>query len=334
MSAYLPRSTESVALLLALFLAALGAGLLLRRLGPGALPRAAAWALAAGAFFAAERLTAGEPAGLRMLAICAAVLYAMKAVVSVEARAAGRPPLPTGRWLLFALAWPGMRPEIFEAGNGAEPGQQAARAQRQSSGPLPIAHCLVPALSGVALLLAARLSLRVTGSLALASALALPGLSLAFHFGLFNSVAALLRRVGVPAGRLFVAPLYARSLGEFWGRRWNLAFSEMSAAAVYRPLTPLIGKNAAAAAAFLFSGALHEIAISVPVGAGYGLPSLYFLLHGALVLVERSWARRGRPIESRGGAARLWTLLWLALPMPLLFHPPFLRGVVWPLLGA
>jgi hypothetical protein len=26
-------------------------------------------------------------------------------------------------------------------------------------------------------------------------------------------------------------------------------------------------------------------------------------------------------------------LLWLALPLPLLFHRPFLEGCVWPLIG-
>jgi hypothetical protein len=29
----------------------------------------------------------------------------------------------------------------------------------------------------------------------------------------------------------------------------------------------------------------------------------------------------------------LWALGWLVLPLPLLFHPWFLRGVVWPLVG-
>lgn len=48
------------------------------------------------------------------------------------------------------------------------------------------------------------------------------------------------------------------------------------------------------------------------------------LLHGALVAIERRMERPPGPI---------WTLFWLAVPLPLLFHPPFLRGVVWPLVG-
>jgi alginate O-acetyltransferase complex protein AlgI len=127
---------------------------------------------------------------------------------------------------------------------------------------------------------------------------------------------------------LFRAPLAARSLGEFWARRWNLAFSEMTRAAVYRPLVARIGRTGATLAAFAFSGALHELAISYPVDCGYGLPTLYFALHGGLVAVERRLALDRHPTF-----ARLWTLFWLAAPLPLLFHPPFLDGVVWPLVG-
>jgi hypothetical protein len=68
---------------------------------------------------------------------------------------------------------------------------------------------------------------------------------------------------------------------------------------------------------------LHEPAISEPVRAGYG----------TLVLCERALARAGRPIERLGWPGRIWTLGWLALPLPLLFHLPFVRGVVWPVLG-
>lgn len=58
-------------------------------------------------------------------------------------------------------------------------------------------------------------------------------------------------------------------------------------------------------AGFALSGLLHEMAISVPVRAGFGLPLLYFLMHGALVLA----------------------------PLPIHFHRPFLAGLIWPLIG-
>jgi alginate O-acetyltransferase complex protein AlgI len=122
----------------------------------------------------------------------------------------------------------------------------------------------------------------------------------------------------------FRNPLASRSLAGFWGRRWNVGFSEMIAVTVHRPVRRYAGDTAALMASFLASGILHEIAISVPVRAGFGLPTLYFLLHGALVGVERKFPRV---------ASRAWTMFWLIAPLPILFHPPFLRGIVWPLLG-
>ena len=81
------------------------------------------------------------------------------------------------------------------------------------------------------------------------------------------------------------------------------------------------------------SGLLHELAISVPVRAGYGLPLGYFALHGVLLMVEGRLARSGRPIDGRPWIGRAWTLAWLLVPVPILFHRPFLAGVVWPLIG-
>jgi alginate O-acetyltransferase complex protein AlgI len=151
------------------------------------------------------------------------------------------------------------------------------------------------------------------------------------HFGLCHLLAGAWRLAGVAAQPLFRAPLQAESLGEFWARRWNLGFSEMTTVAVYRPLGARLGRTPALAASFALSGLLHELAISVPVRAGFGLPLLYFLLHGVLVLVERTLAKSGHPLE--GWVGRAWTLAWLVLPLPLLFHRPFLAGVVWPLVG-
>jgi hypothetical protein len=69
------------------------------------------------------------------------------------------------------------------------------------------------------------------------------------------------------------------------------------------------------------------------VRAGFGLPLLYFAIHGALMLAERGLERAGRPIYRRAAVGRAWTTFWLLAPLPILFHRPFLRGVVWPILG-
>lgn len=57
----------------------------------------------------------------------------------------------------------------------------------------------------------------------------LTGLSLIVHFGLFNLVAGMWRFLGVKYLALFRAPLLSESLSDFWGYRWNRAFSEMTA---------------------------------------------------------------------------------------------------------
>ncbi len=330
MSAYLPHHFATVWSVAAVLALTLLAGLGISRLRSAPAARSAAWALVVLGVAAVERLTDQEPAGLRMLALIGVLLLALKSVVTAEAQATGQPRLSPLPWLGFAALWVGMRPALFAT---------AGSAARSGAGGL-IAQGLVRLAAGAGLIALARmlwmhapLGLTENGGRSLATALLLPGLSLGLHFGLFNLLAGAWRLAGVDARPLFRAPLKARRLAEFWGRRWNLAFAEMTALAVYRPLAGRFGKGAATFLAFLFSGLLHELAISVPVRAGYGLPLLYFALHGALVLVERRLEQAKRPVERWGWLAHVWTLGWLALPLPLLFHPPFLQGVVWPLLG-
>lgn len=324
MSAYLPRSATATLGTLAILAVVLSLGYLVTRVRPAGAARLAAWSLVVAAVAGVERLDARESAGVRMLAIIGALLFAMKAVVAVEAQAAGGRRLGWGRWLGFAALWPGMRPDPYA---------------RAAAGPLPgsgqlLGMGLARLAAGAALVALARLAWVGTGSRTLATAALLPGLSLAVHFGVFNIVAGAWRLAGVDCRPLFVAPLRSASLGEFWGRRWNLAFSQMTALAVYRPLVRRAGRRAALAASFLGSGLLHELAISVPVRAGYGLPMAYFALHGALMMIEGRLARAGRPIDRVGWAGRAWTLGWLVAPLPILFHRPFLAGVVWPLIGV
>jgi hypothetical protein len=105
----------------------------------------------------------------------------------------------------------------------------------------------------------------------------------------------------------------------------------MTATVAYRPLAARIGRGPALMAAFALSGLLHEMAISLPVRDGFGLPLSYFLGHGVLVLIERALANAGHPLT--GSTGRVWAFFWLVAPLPLLFHRPFLAFVLWPLIG-
>ena len=90
---------------------------------------------------------------------------------------------------------------------------------------------------------------------------------------------------------------------------------------------------AACLAAFLVSGLIHDLVISVPAGGGYGLPTAYFMVQGFAVLFEHS--RTGRRMGLRGGW-RGWvcTVIVTAGPAFWLFHPPFVRNVILPMLTA
>ncbi|MFC7483623.1 hypothetical protein ACFQX7_31410 [Luedemannella flava] len=96
---------------------------------------------------------------------------------------------------------------------------------------------------------------------------------------------------------------------------------------VFAPLARRWFGRHAGVALFALSGLLHEAAISLPVMAGFGGPTTYFLLHAAAVRAEARLgvARWPRPL------ARLWTWGWVLVPLPLLFHTPFRDGLVVPL---
>lgn len=330
MSAYTPNDLGTMAQVALVLAATLAAGLAIQRQPPGRAMRALAWLVTLAATLSVERLCRGEPAGVRMVAIIGALLWGMKGVIGVEARSGGMAPLSTLRWLGFAALWPGMRPAPFARAGGPS----------QRGGWVLVGLGVRHALEGLALAGAAWLiwhrghPLLGAGPARVAATLVLlPGISLVLHFGIFNIATGLWRVIGVDVRPLFRAPLAARSLDAFWSRRWNLAFSEMTALGIYRPLSAPLGRRTATVAAFAASGLLHELAISVPVLAGFGLPMLYFVLHAALIMVERRLERAGRAVSGWGAWAHVWVLGWLAAPAVILFHRPFLAGVLWPLIG-
>jgi len=160
---------------------------------------------------------------------------------------------------------------------------------------------------------------------------AMVGLIFVLHFGLFHLLSCAWRSAGVDARPLMQWPILSTSVGEFWGRRWNTAFRDLTHGSLFRPLAARFGPRRALLTGFLFSGLIHELVISIPAGGGYGGPTLFFALQAAALLAERSsFCKR----LGLGGGWRGWlfTAAVLVVPAVLLFHPPFVLRVVVPFL--
>lgn len=159
------------------------------------------------------------------------------------------------------------------------------------------------------------------------------GIAFVLHCGLFDVLSCLWRRCGACAKPIMNWPIASHSVADFWGNRWNLAFRDATHRFLFRPLLHRFRPAAALMAGFITSGLIHDLVISIPAGAGYGLPTLYFAIQGAGMLFERSALGRALNL-GRGFAGWLFAVAVVVAPSPLLFHPPFVRGVVVPFLRA
>jgi predicted DCC family thiol-disulfide oxidoreductase YuxK len=159
------------------------------------------------------------------------------------------------------------------------------------------------------------------------------GMILILHFGLFDLASAAWRALRVNASSLMDRPLRSTSVSEFWGRRWNTAFNDLAVRLVFRPAARRSGILGATWLSFAVSGLIHELVISLPAGAGFGLPTAYFLIQALGISAERSSA--GKRVKlGRGVWGWLFTMLIVAGPAYWLFHPPFVRRVILPFMSA
>ena len=145
-------------------------------------------------------------------------------------------------------------------------------------------------------------------------------------------LAALFPFLWLPGGRLLPAlhrnPWRARSLADFWGRRWNLWFSDWFRYTMFtrmrrRPVLALL-------LVFAVSGLMHEWGINVPLyfvtGRNlFGSMMVYFLLQAAGMLFER------RYLKNCPRMMMLFVWLVVVMPAPLVVNEGMLRTLyLWP----
>ncbi|MFT6863080.1 MAG: hypothetical protein ACJAVK_001641 [Akkermansiaceae bacterium] len=261
------------------------------------LPAWCGWVVLLGLVFWAHVVLLGADPIVRMVGICVVLLAGMKGLVYV----AWGSRLSWGRYLVFSLAWFGMDPGTF------------AQRREGLSWQGDVAW-------GVSLMILGTLGAWLVQTMEWRQVLVmfLP-MSLGFHFGALRVLKGGLRRAGFPVRTLFPNVLKAKGVGDFWSRRWNMGYSQMMQRLVGRPVERVMGCELGVFAVFFISGLLHEVAITVPVNAGYGLPTAYFSVHGLFVLLE---GRFGKSL-GKGGA-----LLLVAMPLGFLFPPEFQTDVI------
>ena len=226
------------------------------------------------------------------------------------------------RSVAYLVAWPGM-----DAGAFLDPSQKAP-----APAPPKWLWAFFETIIGIFLLWGVARSVPKSDPL-IQGWIGMVGLILTLHFGSFQLLALLWQRMGVAADPIMNAPLRATSLGEFWGKRWNLGFRQLAHELIFRPTHRWLGAAAAGFLVFIVSGLIHDLVISVPPRGGYGLPTLYFLLQGTGVAIERS--RFGRELGLTHGA-RGWffMIVFLVAPVYWLFHPWFVMRVMIPFMEA
>jgi hypothetical protein len=123
-------------------------------------------------------------------------------------------------------------------------------------------------------------------------------------------------------------PPLARGLADFWGRRWNLWFSDWFRYAIFdrfrrRPVFALL-------LVFAISGVMHEVVVNAPLyfvtgRVLFGSMMLYFMIQPVGVVIEHRFMKPN--------SAWRVVLVWVVVlgPVPLLLNEGLLRAFhLWP----
>jgi hypothetical protein len=136
--------------------------------------------------------------------------------------------------------------------------------------------------------------------------------------GLAAGFAFCYRLAGYALPKMHDVPIASRSLGEFWGERWNRPVSVWLRRACFMPLARRGHTGLGLLWAFTVSAFLHIYLTAIAIGLWPALVvGALFLLHGFLMTAERYMGVRRWP----AWAGRTWFLVTMVGSAPLMIEP-------------
>jgi Membrane bound O-acyl transferase family len=261
------------------------------------------------------------PRWLLMWLLAGTIFFACKVLTWSVATRAG---VPLRRQLAYLFAWPGMDARRFFA-------------DRKNELVVPPSaddwmRGVVNVVSGAVIFWTAQHRLPTDSPLLLGCA-GMIGIILMLHFGLVHLVSCYFRTLGIDAPPLMNRPMHASSVADFWGRRWNMAYRDLTYQFLFCPLRSKLGAASALLIGFAVSGINHDLVISIPAGGGYGGPTAYFVIQGVAILAEKSKIGRSLGL-GHGLFGWLFAAVVLIAPVHLLFHDAFVVRVVVPFMES
>ncbi len=124
--------------------------------------------------------------------------------------------------------------------------------------------------------------------------------------------------LGIAPPPMHDRPFLSRSIGEFWGVRWNKVIGAWLREYCYLPLAERGHRRLGMIWAFVFSALFHTYMVLVALGWKWAaLYGAFFIAQIPLVVAERALGVRRWP----GWAARAWTVGVLLVVSPLFAEP-------------
>ena len=161
-----------------------------------------------------------------------AVMWALAVVVFAACKGltwgfTPAPPAPIGKHLAYLFLWPGLDARAFLSPRPTPPEQRAGASEW--------AFAFAKLAFGAAVVWG--VSPLIPDEHPYAKAwVGMVGVVFVLHFGFFHVLSCAWRSVGVDAKPLMNRPILSQSVSGFWGKRWNLAFRDITHRFLFRPL--------------------------------------------------------------------------------------------------